>query len=99
MYVKESLVLRRPQRDILAAKGFRDAHDLPEQADTSALLHAADDIVRFVFEWGELLAIATLGAMSLAAEPCLERRIVLRGPLRQRNLGSGTIGVLALEEF
>ena len=32
MDVKQSLLLRRPERNILAAKRLRNAHDLPEQA-------------------------------------------------------------------
>src|SRR3982074_3789729 len=60
MDVKDPLVLRRPERNILAAEGLRNAHDLPEQTDTPSLLHATDDVVRFVFERDQLFAIAAI---------------------------------------
>src|SRR4051794_33446329 len=84
MDVKDTLVLRRPERDILATEGLRNAHDLPEQAHASAFLHAADDVVRFVLERDKLFAIAAIGRRMppvAAGARCFAGRIVLRGPL------------------
>src|SRR3989442_12756347 len=102
MDVKESLLLRRSESDIPAAKRLRNAHDLPEQTDTSALLHATDDVVRLVFERNELFKIAAIsGRMPSVA--AVDRRhaggIVLRGPLRQHDVGGGAIGILFLKNL
>ena len=61
MHVEESLLRRWSESNIPAAKRLRNPHDLPEQADTSALLHATDDVVRFVFEWNALFATMAIG--------------------------------------
>src|SRR4051812_31188539 len=101
MDVKDTLVLRRPERNVLAAEGLRNAHDLSEQAHASAFLYAADDVLRFVLKRDKLLVIAAIDGNALAAvlARCRAGRVILRGASRQRGLGSSPIGVLLVENF
>ena len=55
--VEDAIVCSRAERDSLAAECFGDFHGAAEEADVTALLDAAHDVARSVFEGSDGLDI------------------------------------------